>query len=51
MASKIELYPDQTILFIGDSITDCGRREAGYQPLVGVMLTLLQICCWLSSRP
>jgi len=33
MTSKIELKPDQTILFIGDSITDCFRREDAYQPL------------------
>jgi len=28
----IELKPGQTILFIGDSITDAGRLEAAYKP-------------------
>jgi len=32
MRSKIELKPNQTILFIGDSITDAGRLEPVYQP-------------------
>ena len=30
---KIELQAGQTILFTGDSITDCGRREAGVSSL------------------
>jgi hypothetical protein len=29
---RIELKPNQTILFIGDSITDAGRLEAAYRP-------------------
>jgi lysophospholipase L1-like esterase len=29
MADRIELIPNQTILFTGDSITDAGRRQAG----------------------
>jgi lysophospholipase L1-like esterase len=32
MKSKIELKPNQTIVFIGDSITDAGRCEPAYQP-------------------
>jgi len=32
MSERIELKPDQTILFIGDSITDAGRLEAVYRP-------------------
>ena len=32
MASKVTLKSNQRILFIGDSITDCGRREAAYSP-------------------
>jgi lysophospholipase L1-like esterase len=32
MQSKIELKPNQTIVFIGDSITDAGRREPEYAP-------------------
>jgi lysophospholipase L1-like esterase len=32
MSDKIELKPNQTILFIGDSITDAGRLEAAYRP-------------------
>jgi lysophospholipase L1-like esterase len=32
MTERIELKPDQTILFIGDSITDAGRLEAAYRP-------------------
>jgi len=32
MPDRIELKPDQTILFIGDSITDAGRLEAAYRP-------------------
>ena len=32
MRSKIELKPNQTILFTGDSITDTGRLEPAYQP-------------------
>jgi len=32
MSDRIELKPDQTILFIGDSITDAGRLEAAYRP-------------------
>jgi len=30
--NRIKLKPDQTILFIGDSITDAGRLEAAYRP-------------------
>jgi len=30
---KIEIQAHQTILFTGDSITDCCRREAGVSPL------------------
>ena len=33
MHKRIELQPDQTLLFIGDSITDCQRRELPYAPL------------------
>ena len=33
MQAKIELRPNDTIVFIGDSITDAGRREAAYRPL------------------
>ena len=32
MESKIQLKPNQTIVFIGDSITDAGRTELAYQP-------------------
>ena len=32
MKDKIEIKPDDTIVFIGDSITDAGRREAAYSP-------------------
>jgi len=32
MAPKIELKPDQTILFTGDSITDCERLMPGLGP-------------------
>jgi len=32
MQSKIELKPNQTIVFIGDSITDAGRDEPAYRP-------------------
>jgi lysophospholipase L1-like esterase len=32
MPDKTELKFDQTILFIGDSITDAGRLEAAYRP-------------------
>jgi acyl-CoA thioesterase-1 len=31
--SNIELKPNQTLLFIGDSITDAQRRERPYSPL------------------
>ncbi|MBN1124303.1 MAG: SGNH/GDSL hydrolase family protein [Sedimentisphaerales bacterium] len=33
MDSRLRLEPRQTILFIGDSITDAGRREPTYAPL------------------
>jgi lysophospholipase L1-like esterase len=33
MHKRIEFQPDQTLLFIGDSITDCQRREFPYAPL------------------
>ncbi len=33
MHKPIELKQNQTIIFIGDSITDCGRREWPYEPL------------------
>ena len=33
MHKRIEFQPDQTLLFIGDSITDCQRRELPYAPL------------------
>ncbi len=33
MDKQIELKPNDTIVFIGDSITDAGRREAAYRPL------------------
>lgn len=33
MPDKIELKPDQTMLFIGDSITDAGRFDPAYRPL------------------
>lgn len=32
MPDRIELKPDQTILFIGDSITDAGRLEPAHRP-------------------
>ncbi len=32
MKNKIEIKPNDTILFIGDSITDAGRRESVYKP-------------------
>ncbi|MBN2019032.1 MAG: hypothetical protein JW749_02270 [Sedimentisphaerales bacterium] len=32
MQNKIELKPDQTILFIGDSITDADRSRQCYKP-------------------
>ena len=32
MKDKIELKPDDTIVFIGDSITDAGRLEPAYRP-------------------
>ncbi len=32
MSNRIELKSGQTILFIGDSITDAGRLEAAYRP-------------------
>ena len=33
MHKRIEFKQNQTLLFIGDSITDCGRREFPYAPL------------------
>jgi lysophospholipase L1-like esterase len=33
MDTKIQFKPEQTILFIGDSITDCDRTQSPYQPL------------------
>jgi lysophospholipase L1-like esterase len=33
MHKRIEFGQNQTLLFIGDSITDCGRRELPYAPL------------------
>ena len=33
MHTQIELKHNDTIVFIGDSITDAGRREAAYRPL------------------
>lgn len=33
MQRKIELKPGQTIVFIGDSITDMGRSQPAYRPL------------------
>ncbi|MHC4855815.1 MAG: SGNH/GDSL hydrolase family protein [Planctomycetota bacterium] len=33
MHKRIEFEQNQTLLFIGDSITDCGRRELPYAPL------------------
>ena len=32
MLDRLKLKPDQTILFIGDSITDAGRLEVAYRP-------------------
>ncbi len=32
MQSKIELKPNQTIVFIGDSITDADRNQSAYRP-------------------
>ena len=32
MQTKIELKPNSSIVFIGDSITDAGRLEAAYRP-------------------
>ncbi len=29
----LAIHPDKTLLFIGDSITDCGRRDASTAPL------------------
>jgi len=37
---KIALKPSQTIVFIGDSITDMGRSQLAYRPL-GVWLCTL----------
>lgn len=33
MHKRIDFKPNQTLLFIGDSITDCQRREPAYAPL------------------
>jgi len=33
MHTSIKLKPNDTIVFIGDSITDAGRRQAEYRPL------------------
>lgn len=33
MHKRIDFHPGQTLLFIGDSITDCRRREADCAPL------------------
>ena len=33
MHKRIEFKPNQTLLFIGDSITDCQRREFPFAPL------------------
>ena len=33
MHKRIEFRQNQILLFIGDSITDCGRRELAYAPL------------------
>jgi acyl-CoA thioesterase-1 len=33
MHKRIDFQPEQTLLFIGDSITDCQRRESPYSPL------------------
>jgi len=33
MQPKIDLKPSQTIVFIGDSITDMGRSQPAYRPL------------------
>ncbi len=33
MHKRIDFQPNQTLLFIGDSITDCERREPCYSPL------------------
>jgi lysophospholipase L1-like esterase len=33
MYKKVTIKPDQTIVFIGDSITDAGRTELAYKPL------------------
>jgi predicted HAD superfamily phosphohydrolase len=32
MQTKIELKPNSSIVFIGDSITDAGRLEAAHRP-------------------
>jgi lysophospholipase L1-like esterase len=32
MKNKIDIKPNNTIVFIGDSITDAGRRESVYKP-------------------
>ena len=32
MANKIELKPNQTVLFIGDSITDADRNSPAHKP-------------------
>lgn len=33
MHKRIEFQPHQTLLFIGDSITDCDRRDIPFRPL------------------
>jgi lysophospholipase L1-like esterase len=33
MHKRIDFLPEQTLLFIGDSITDCQRREPAHTPL------------------
>lgn len=32
MADRLEFKPNQTTVFIGDSITDAGKREGAYRP-------------------
>jgi len=33
MHKRIDFQENQMVLFIGDSIADCGRRERAYRPL------------------
>jgi lysophospholipase L1-like esterase len=50
MHKRIEFTTNQTLLFIGDSITDCGRREFAYAPL-GCGYVNFAANMLLASRP